>query len=732
MSSLLDDLNRKFVSRTPHMREIGARITAVERARGSMTLPARPQWLGDPVRGLLHPGALTVLADSACGLAVGAALTRRAPYATLDLRMDYLRPAGPGLDVHCDAHCYRLTRNVAFVRAEVWQVERDQPIAAAQASFMLSTPAGSRQPQQATPDAASKAAPDAAPAPAQDAEAGIWTPPAASEPVLPGSPIPYVEYLGIRVAPAGEQPIFRLPFHEKLIGNPHLPALHGGVVAGFAETAATLHLIRTLQGAKFPKSIDFSIDYLRAGRPEETFAACEVVRVGARVALVQVRCWQKSPDRPIAVARAHFLLTTPDADAGPAGPPAAPAEPAVLHGDGIRAYRNPHAAAPAQPYGAQRASILSDAGFTRAAQEITHWPGYAVTPLHDLPGLAARLGIGALHYKDERARFGLKSFKALGGAYAVFRLLERAIEAHNGGQRVSSQQVIDGAWRDLVSRITVTCATDGNHGRSVAWGARLFGCRCVIYIHQTVSEARRSAIEQFGAEVVRVPGNYDDSVRHAAAEALRNGWTVVSDTSYEGYRDIPVDVMHGYGVMSREIIAQLEQPPTHVFVQAGVGALAASVCAAFWIEWGERRPAVVIVEPSRADCHFRSGLAGRPVAVTGDLDTVMAGLACGEVSPLAWEIVSAAANAFVAVDDRYALQGMRVFAAPAAGDPPIVSGETGASGLAALLAAQGDDALWRLFGLNAGSRVLLIGSEGDTDSQIYRQVVGKDAHEVLA
>jgi uncharacterized protein (TIGR00369 family) len=294
MESILDELNRKFVARTPHMREIGARITAVSAGRGSMTLPARPEWVGDPLRGMLHPGALTVLADSACGLAVGAALKQRAPYATLDLRMDYLRPAGPEHDVHCDAHCYRVTRNVAFVRAEVWQRERDEPIAAAQASFMLSTASGKRS---------------ASEAPAPAADEGGWVAPAGDEPVLPGTSIPYVDYLGIRATGAAADALFRLPYQEKLIGNPTLPALHGGVIAGFAETAGTLHLIRTLRGAKFPKSIDFSIDYLRSGRPVESFAACEVVRVGSRVALVQVRCWQKNPEQPIAVARGHFLLT---------------------------------------------------------------------------------------------------------------------------------------------------------------------------------------------------------------------------------------------------------------------------------------------------------------------------------------------------------------------------------------------------------------------------------------
>ncbi len=405
----------------------------------------------------------------------------------------------------------------------------------------------------------------------------------------------------------------------------------------------------------------------------------------------------------------------------------------VLQADGVRVLPNPRAAARGEPYGAARSAILSAAGFVAAEREISSWPGYAATPLHRLPGLASSLGLGAVHYKDEGGRFGLKSFKALGGAYAVFRLLKSRIEAANGGVAVSSADVIAGRWRDLASTVTVTCATDGNHGRSVAWGAQLFGCRCVIYIHATVSEGRRAAIARYGAEVIRVEGNYDDSVRHAAEQAQSEGWTVVSDTTYEGYRDIPVDVMHGYGVMSREVIAQFgREPPTHVFVQAGVGALAASVCASFWLEWGERRPVVVVVEPERADCFFQSARAGKPVVVHGDLDTVMAGLACGEVSPLAWEIVSAAANAYVVIDDRFALEGVRAFADPAKGDRAVVSGETGAAGLAALLATRGEQRLRSALRIDADSRVLLIGSEGDTDPQIYRSIVGRGAQEVLA
>ena len=319
-NAVLDDLQRKYVLRTPHMHEIGLTITALAPGRGTMSLPDRPDWLGDPARSLLHTGPVTVLADSACGLAVGAALPKRVPYATLDLRMDYLGAARPGQPVHCEAHCYRLTRSVAFVRGELWQADRQAPVASVQATFMLSTPAGTHPSQHARQSAAQPPAqrPPSATQPGTDSDAS-WLPPTGQAPALAGSLIPYVEYLQIHLASGGDAPLFCLPFRNTLIGNPYLPALHGGVVAGFAETAATLQLIRSGGAAKLPKCIDFSIDYLRAGRAEATFAACEVVRLGGRVALVQVRCWQsKGPTQPIVVARGHFLLTPPGAVPAPA------------------------------------------------------------------------------------------------------------------------------------------------------------------------------------------------------------------------------------------------------------------------------------------------------------------------------------------------------------------------------------------------------------------------------
>ena len=217
--------------------------------------------------------------------------------------------------------------------------------------------------------------------------------------------------------------------------------------------------------------------------------------------------------------------------------------------------------------------------------------------------MADKLGVRRIFYKDERDRFGLKSFKALGGAYAVANVLRKHVMQECGVTRVTSRQLLAGEFASTVRAATVTCATDGNHGRSVAWGAQLFGCRCVIFVHEHVSQGRRDAIARYGAEVRVVNGNYDDAVRQAAASAAANGWTVVSDTSYRGYRAIPLDVMHGYGVMAAEIVRQLPggEPPTHVFAQAGVGALAAAICSYFWLLWRERRPLLIVVEPTRAD-----------------------------------------------------------------------------------------------------------------------------------
>jgi diaminopropionate ammonia-lyase len=385
----------------------------------------------------------------------------------------------------------------------------------------------------------------------------------------------------------------------------------------------------------------------------------------------------------------------------------------------------------AAPYGPDEAAILNDEAYELARATISAWPGYAPTPLVALPGIAAATGVSSIHYKDEATRFGLGSFKALGGAYAVCRLLQRLVAERTGAEPTVAD-LVTGRHAGIVGDITVCCATDGNHGRSVAWGARTFGCKCVIFIHATVSNARRQAIEAFGAKVVRTEGNYDDSVHAAQETAVREGWYVVSDTSYEGYTEIPKDVMQGYELMAAEALDQWPEPVTHVFLQTGVGGMAAAIAACLWRRFSARRPVIVLADPLRSACWLESIRAGRPAAVTGDLDTIMAGLACGEVSILAWTILRHAADAVIAIDDDVAVDCMRLMAEGRYGDRPLVAGESAVAGLAALLAVSGDKAAREGLNIDARSRILLFGTEGDTDPALYEQLVGRSAEDVRA
>ncbi|MHB1669942.1 MAG: diaminopropionate ammonia-lyase [Thiomonas sp.] len=374
-------------------------------------------------------------------------------------------------------------------------------------------------------------------------------------------------------------------------------------------------------------------------------------------------------------------------------------------------------------YGTSRAAILSEHALDLAKADITAWPGYAATPMRAFPELAAALDVATIHYKDEGSRFGLGSFKALGGAYAVGKLL--CVELRRIlGREIVMRDLFCEDVRRACAGITVTCATDGNHGRSVAWGAQLFDCGCVIYIHATVSMGRARAIEKFGARVIRTEGNYDDAVRRAARDAAAQGWFVISDTSYPGYMDVPRDVMQGYQLMVDEAASQIEAWPTHVFVQAGVGGFAAAVCAYFWERNASFRPFFCVVEPTKADCLMQSAKSGQPTAVTGDLDTIMAGLACGEVSLLAWEILAHGADAFCTVDDAAAVATMRLLANPLGSDPVVVAGESAVAGLAAAIGLARDPDARRALGIERDSRLLFFGSEADTDPALYQQLVG--------
>lgn len=394
----------------------------------------------------------------------------------------------------------------------------------------------------------------------------------------------------------------------------------------------------------------------------------------------------------------------------------------------VRLFENPRCARRLEYAVDGRELILSLAALAEARREITSWPGYAPTPLRRLIGLAAANDVAEISYKDEAGRFNLGSFKALGGAYAVGKLLCRRIR-EAGGAAVSCADLTSSRFAGLVGAVTVTCATDGNHGRSVAWGARMFGCRCVIYVHETVSDARCNAIAAYGAEVKRVAGTYDDAVRRARDDAEAHGWSVVSDTSYDGYTDVPRDVMQGYGLMVDEALVQ-SAVPSHVFVQGGVGGLAAAVCSYLWERLGAARPRLVVVEPDKADCLYRSAVAGKPTLAQGKLDTIMAGLACAEVSILAWRILQIGADDFMTIDDASAIDCMRLLAVGARGDQPVVAGESAVAGLAGFLLANRDPELRRLLALGPGSRILLFGTEGATDPDLYAHLVGRRREDV--
>ena len=348
--------------------------------------------------------------------------------------------------------------------------------------------------------------------------------------------------------------------------------------------------------------------------------------------------------------------------------------------------------------------VLTKQDFAAARGEITLWEGYAPTPLVSLCALATRIGVGEVLYKDEGPRFGLGSFKALGGSYAAQRVLQREV-ARRTGKDISLEDIRLGKYKAECAAITLVSATDGNHGRSLAWGCQRFGAPCRIYIHAEVSEGRAQAMRDLGAEVIRIEGDYDDSVALAKSEAGENGWFVVSDTSWPGYSQPPRDVMSGYGVMTEEICEALDRAPTHVFLQGGVGGLAAGVIAGLRQYWGADAPRVIIVEPELAACLFESAKAGTATRVAIDEETLMAGLSCGEPSELAWEILAEEASDFLAIPETIVGPSVRLLAQPLGDDPAVEAGESAIAGLAALIAARQDVDLAAKLGLDAGSRV---------------------------
>ncbi len=354
-------------------------------------------------------------------------------------------------------------------------------------------------------------------------------------------------------------------------------------------------------------------------------------------------------------------------------------------------------------------------------------PGYAPTPLVSLPNLAGRLGVSKIWVKDESKRFGLNAFKSLGGSYAVARCVAERLGLSE--QEFSFSELNTPQARAKAGTLTFVTATDGNHGRGVAWAARVLGHRAVVYMPKGSAPERLANIRAQGAEAEITPWNYDGAVRHAAKIAEENGYILVQDTAWPGYETIPAWIMQGYTTLAGEILDQLgDEIPTHLFLQAGVGSFAGAALGCFVNRWGERRPAACIVEPEKADCLFRTAQAddGSIHTVTGDMDSMMAGLCCGEPCTLSWKILDAYADGFLSVSDDCSALGMRLLGRPEGEDPLVVSGESGAVGagvLAALRTRTAFAGLRDALRLDGDARVLLISTEGDTDQENYRKVL---------
>lgn len=386
------------------------------------------------------------------------------------------------------------------------------------------------------------------------------------------------------------------------------------------------------------------------------------------------------------------------------------------------------------PYPSELRLIMSIEKARESRRWLASWSGIAreATPFYDLPGIARRLGISRFSVKDESVRSPLGSFKALGAPIALVRQIMRL---HPDLDPVA---ILAGRYAELLKDYTVISATDGNHGRSLAAAARDAGCRCVIVLHAHVSMEREDAIAELGAEIVRIQGNYDASVEEAAHLAARNGWQVVSDTSYDGYEDIPRDVMQGYGTIAAEIIEQTGTRPdeagafTHVFLQGGVGGMAAGLISYLWEYHGKHRPHFIVVEPAQADCLMQSAMQGHIAKASGSVDSIMAGLACGETSPLAWRFLDTSVDHFMTIGDEQAVEAMRILAKGGDEDAPIVAGESGVAGLAALEILRSDPMLSAQTGLDSQSRVLIVNTEGATAPQVYAQLVGESAEAVKA
>ena len=356
------------------------------------------------------------------------------------------------------------------------------------------------------------------------------------------------------------------------------------------------------------------------------------------------------------------------------------------------------------------------------------FPEYSVTPLANLKNLAKELGVASIHVKDESYRFGLNAFKVLGGSYAIGSYIAKKL-----GMDISElpyDKMTSKEIKDKLGETTFVTATDGNHGRGVAWTANRLQQKSVVYMPKGSSLERLNNIKALGSDASITDMNYDDAVRLAYKGEVEKGWVLVQDTAWEGYTDIPGWIMEGYTTMAHEAIEQLNgEKPTHIFLQAGVGAMSGGLTGYFADLYGdEDRPIITIVEPNKADCIYRTAKAndGKLHFVKGDMNSIMAGLCCGEPCTIGWDVLKDHADNFVSMPDYVAAKGMRVLGNPIGDDPRVISGESGASTLgfvAELLQNESLDWLREQLKIDENSKILCFSTEGDTDRENYRRIV---------
>ena len=375
--------------------------------------------------------------------------------------------------------------------------------------------------------------------------------------------------------------------------------------------------------------------------------------------------------------------------------------------------------------------LMSEENVTKANEFHKSFPQYSVIPLQKLSALASYLGVKGIYCKDESYRFGLNAFKVLGGSYAMGRYIAKEL-----GRNISQlpyNVLSSDKLREEFGQATFFTATDGNHGRGVAWAANRLGQKAVVRMPKGTTKTRFDNIAKEGATVTIEEVNYDDCVRMAAAEAAKTEHgIIVQDTAWDGYEEIPSWIMQGYGTLVLEADQQLKEMgverPTHVFVQAGVGSLAGAVVGYFAHKYKDNPPVMAVCEASAADCLYRSAVAktGNLVNVTGDLQTIMAGLACGEGNTIGWDILKNHVDVFASCPDWMSAKATRIYANPLGDDPHVVSGESGSVPLGFCFTALHDEDakdLKEALKLDENSVVLVISTEGDTDPVRYREIV---------